>query len=249
MDGVLWRGKVPIGDLPSIFQKMYDNDFKYVLVTNNSTMTAYQYVEQLKSFGVAIDLSNIITSSLATAQHLANKYPNGGSVYIIGENGLRRTLEEYGFHISQDDPLVVVVGMDRGLTYDKLKVATLLIRSGVPFLATNSDRTFPIPEGLVPGAGAIIEALIAATDINPTVIGKPFPIMFEVAVDRLGTQYENILVVGDRLETDIAGAQDLGMKTGLVLSGVTSSEQAKQWEPRPDLITKDLEHILKYLTG
>lgn len=249
MDGVLWRGKAPIGDLPSVFQKIYNNNLKFVLVTNNSTLTAEQYVEKLKYFGVTIEISNVITSALATAQHLANKFPNGGPVYIIGENGLYRTLEEYGFYFSPEGPLAVVVGLDRELTYDKLRIATLLIHLGTPFFATNGDRTFPIPEGLAPGAGSIVHALIAATDVNPIVIGKPFPIMFEVALGRLGTKLENILVVGDRLETDIAGAQELGMKTGLVLSGVTSSDQAKQWKPRPDIITKDLEHILKYLTG
>lgn len=249
MDGVLWRGQTPIGNLSKIYEKIRENEISVVLVTNNSTLTVDQYVKKLESYRFHVDRSSVITSSLATAQFLKKNFPQGGSVYVIGEVGVRLTLEEHGFHHSSENPLFVVVGMDRELTYDKLKKATLLIRSGIPFIATNSDRTFPVPEGLVPGAGAIVEALKAATDVNPTIIGKPSPIMFQVAVDQLETSVDNILVVGDRLETDIAGAQELGMKTALVLSGVTNSNQVEEWKPPPDFIARDLDHILELLFG
>ena len=122
-----------------------------------------------------------------------------------------------------------------------------LIRSGLEFIGTNPDRTYPTPGGLIPGAGAILAAVEAATDICPTIMGKPSPEMYRVAMERLETRPEETLVVGDRLETDIAGGQQLGCKTGLVLSGVTSLQAAHSWIPAPDWIEQDLTALLDRL--
>jgi 4-nitrophenyl phosphatase len=139
----------------------------------------------------------------------------------------------------------VVAGMDRKLTYDKLRRATLLIRAGAPFIGTNPDKTFPVPEGLIPGAGSILAALETATGVTPLIMGKPSPAMYEVALMRLGTSPAETLVIGDRLETDIEGAQKIGCRTGLVLSGVTTAVQARLWKPQPDIIAENLESIVK----
>jgi len=244
MDGVLWRDEQPIGDLPEIFRKIEARGLKALLATNNSTRSIEQYLEKLRSFGVSLRPWQVINSSQATAQYLRDQYPQCDSVYIIGENGLYQALDQMGFHHSEKDPQAVVVGMDRQVSYQKLSQATLLIRSGLPFIATNPDKTFPIPAGLAPGTGSLLAALEAATDVKPYVIGKPFPVMYRIALERLETPDNQTLVVGDRLETDIAGGQSIGCPTGLVLSGVTDKEQANRWNPPPDIIAKNLTALL-----
>lgn len=245
MDGVLWRDDQPIGDLPKVFQKIESRNLKVLLATNNSTRSIDQYLEKLQSFEVTLQPWQIVNSSQATAKYLRDQYPDGDSVYVIGEGGLFQALEQIGFHHREQDPQAVVVGMDRELSFHKLTEATLLIRSGIPFIATNPDKTFPTPRGLIPGTGSLLAALEAATDTKPYVIGKPFPVMYQIAIERLGTPYGSTLVIGDRLETDIAGGQSLGCPTGLVLSGVTTQEQADRWNPPPSFIARDLDELLE----
>ncbi len=247
MDGVLWRGSKPLGDLPTIFRRINEKNLRAILATNNATASADQYLERMRSYGVMLEPWQVINSSQATALYVSRRFPPGSPLYVIGEEGLVNDLREAGFCMAAEGAVAVVVGMDRKLTYKKLKTATLLIRAGVPFIATNTDRTFPVPEGLVPGAGAIIAALEAATDVKANVIGKPEPPMYLAALERLGTSPEETLVVGDRLETDIAGGQAIGMPTALVLSGVTSAEQAKAWRPPPDLVLPDLTTLIEVL--
>jgi 4-nitrophenyl phosphatase len=134
--------------------------------------------------------------------------------------------------------------MDRFLTYEKLKIATLLLRKGVPFIGTNPDLTFPTPQGLAPGAGSILAALTAASGMVPTIVGKPETTIYQIALERLGLLASQVLIVGDRPETDIAGAQKIGCYTALVLSGVTNKDQANAWKPVPDIIALDLESII-----
>jgi len=150
-----------------------------------------------------------------------------------------------GFVLDDEEAIAVIAGLDRTLTYDKLSKATILIREGAEFIATNGDRTFPMPFGLVPGAGAIIAALESATGISPMVVGKPSSFMYHVAMERMGSNPHQTIVIGDRLETDIAGAQELNCRSALVLSGVTTEEMAKAWNPPPDRITSDLAHLLQ----
>jgi 4-nitrophenyl phosphatase len=134
--------------------------------------------------------------------------------------------------------------MDRSLTYAKLSKATLLIRSGVPFYGTNPDRTFPTPEGLVPGSGAILAFLETASDVKPILGGKPSPAMMDLAMQRLGTSPQQTLAVGDRLETDVLGGQNAGCRTALVLSGVATLQDLENWSPKPDLVAKDLAQLV-----
>jgi 4-nitrophenyl phosphatase len=166
---------------------------------------------------------------------------------VVGEPSLKEVLTSYGFQVvDENDPnvIAVVAGMDRTLSFDKLRIGALLVRRGALFVGTNPDRTFPTPEGLIPGAGSILAALEAATDVTPLIAGKPAPSMFRLALDRLGAKPEEVLCIGDRLETDIAGGQSVGCKTALVLSGVTTLEAAKAWRPAPDVIVPDLSSLL-----
>jgi 4-nitrophenyl phosphatase len=245
MDGVLWRGTEAIGDLHAIFDQISKNGWRVLFATNNGSRTIQQYIELLASFGVDAQPWQVITSSIAVANLLSKKFPNGGPVYIVGEQGVIEACKEHGFFQSESTALAVIAGIDRSLTYDKLKTATMLIRSGVLFIGTNPDRTFPTPEGLVPGAGAILAAITTATDVSPIIVGKPEPAMYQIALERLKLSPNEVLVVGDRPETDIVGAQALGCPTALVLTGVTDSTRAHTFKPAPDLIVKDLESLVK----
>jgi 4-nitrophenyl phosphatase len=248
MDGVLWRDQQPIGDLAAIFQAIERSGRKVVLATNNATLSVAQYLDKLRRFGVELQSWQIVNSPEATAQYLEKLFPEGGKVFIIGEAGLVETLEAHNFHHSETDVCAVVAGLDRGFSYDKLKIATYWIRAGASFIGTNPDRTLPTPQGLAPGAGAILAALQAATDVEPIIIGKPSVEMYRLALERLNACPEHTLVVGDRLETDIAGAQKLGCRAALVLSGVTSESAARAWQPAPDWIAADLSEVIDLLT-
>jgi 4-nitrophenyl phosphatase len=247
MDGVLWRENQPIGDLPRVFHRIKEKGMKVTLATNNATLSAERYLLKLQDFGVALDLDQIINSAQAAGYHLAKLHPSGGAVYLIGEDGLSTTLSKYGFEHGEENVLAVVAGLDRSFTYEKLFKATAFIRTGVKFIGTNSDNTLPTPNGLVPGAGAILAAIEAATDVKPKIVGKPSPGMYRLAMDRMHTSPDSTLVVGDRLETDIAGAQSIGCPCALVLSGVTKSEMANSWIPSPDWIVPDLTALLDEL--
>lgn len=247
MDGVLWRDTQAIGNLPEIFDRIQLLDLRVILATNNATRTVSSYLEKLAGFGVSLEPWQIITSSQATARYLKTRFPSGGNIFVVGETGLENALGEQGFTTGDGSAIAVVAGMDRHVTYEKLAKATLLIRAGAAFIGTNPDRSFPTPAGLVPGAGAILAALETATDVPPTIIGKPGPIMYQQALERLGTSAEETLAVGDRLETDILGGQNTHCKTALVLSGVSTLEQAQTWNPAPDIITSDLTALLETL--
>ena len=247
MDGVLWRDTQPIGNLPEIFARIQQLDLRVILATNNATRTVASYLEKLSGFGVHLDPWQIITSSQATAHFMKTQCPKSGNIFVVGETGLQDALHEQGFTTGDGSAIAVVAGMDRQVTYEKLSKATLLIRAGATFIGTNPDRSFPTPAGLVPGAGAILAALETATDVSPIIIGKPGPIMFQQALERLGTTPEETLTVGDRLETDILGGQNARCKTAVVLSGVSTLEHAHAWKPAPDLITPDLTTVLDTL--
>lgn len=247
MDGVLWRESAPIGDLSTVFRRINYLGIDAVLATNNPTLTVQQYIEKLENFGVRLDPQQVVTSGIATAHYILDLFPQGGAVYIIGETGVKQALGDLGFFHSDDGAQAVIVSLDRELTYQKLLHATLLIRSGVPFIVTNPDRTLPIPGGFAPGAGSISAAIQTASDTEPVVIGKPQPELYRIALKRMDVAPEDTLVVGDRLETDIAGGQAIGCLTGVVLSGVSTLKDATSWTPKPDFIEPDLAALIEKL--
>lgn len=248
MDGVIWKADAPIGDLAATFIRIRERGIKFVFATNNSTRTSEQYAARLKEFGVDTEPWQVITSSQAVAHAVAQKFPPGTKVFMIGEDGVRSALEEKGYEIlpleNASMAEAVVMGIDRGVNFQKLSEATLLVRRGIPFYATNPDKTFPTPRGEIPGAGAWYSIIVTATDVQPVVAGKPFPFLMELALEKLGTKKEETLVVGDRLETDIAAGQAVGCPTALVLSGVSTMEEADLWRPKIDIIASDLETLI-----
>jgi 4-nitrophenyl phosphatase len=253
MDGVIWRGDAPIGDLAATFKRIREHGLKFVFATNNGTRTSEQYATRLQSFGVNVEPWQVITSAQAAAHGLAQKFPRGTKVFMIGEAGVQLALEERGFEIlsieNAPQAQAVVLGIDRQINFQKMAEATLLVRRGVPFYATNPDKTFPTPRGEIPGAGAWYSVIVTASGIEPIVAGKPFPFLMELALEKLKTGREETLVVGDRLETDIAAGQAAGCPTALVLSGVSSRQQAQAWDPPPDLMAFDLGELIESISG
>jgi 4-nitrophenyl phosphatase len=251
MDGVIWKADAPIGDLPATFERIRKRGLKFVFATNNGTRTSEQYVERLKGFGVDVEPWQVITSAQAAAHGLAQKFPRGTKIFMIGESGVRTALQEKGFDVlsveNAPNAEAVLMGIDREINFQKMAEATLLVRRGVPFYVTNPDKTFPTPRGEIPGAGAWYSIVVTASGVEPIVAGKPFPFLMELSLEKLGTGKEETLVVGDRLETDIAAGQGVGCPTALVLSGVSSQLQADNWKPRIDIVAADLTSLIEML--
>lgn len=243
MDGVLYRGDHPLPGARRFVTALQNQGIPFILLTNNSTRTPAQYVARLKRMGLQVSPSTILTSAQATAMYLEKVAPRGARIYVIGEDGLRDEIAGRGYVIAESNVAFVVVGMDTHVTYEKLRIATLAIRSGAAFIGTNPDRSFPAKEGITPGCGAILAALEAATDVRPTVIGKPQRAMFDLALRKLGTRPEETAMIGDRLETDILGGREAGLLTILVLTGVTSRRDLSESSIKPDVVCKGLRQL------
>ncbi len=244
MDGVLWRGDTALPGLAAFFAMLARRGVPVALASNNSGKSRAEYVAKLAAMGVTgLTEANIVTSRTAMVDYLATRYAKGTTAYVIGTPGLAEAIAAIGFRLG-GDAQVVVVGIDYTLSYDKLKRASLLLRAGADFLGTNGDLSVPSREGLAPGNGAVLAALEAATGRAPTVIGKPARPMYETALRVLGTPAARTLMIGDRLDTDIAAAAALGLRTALVLSGVTSAADAARGPIRPDAIFAGLPEVL-----
>ncbi len=213
-----------------------------MLATNNSSKNIAEYVARLNSLNVPVTAENIVTSGLVTAEAMTRQYPSGTPIYVIGSESLIELLTSYGYVVDPGEAKVVVVGLDITLTYDKLRIAGQRILVGADFIGTNGDLTLPTAAGLAPGNGSILAALQAMTGRAPRLMGKPEPVMFQVALERLGTSAEHTLMVGDRLDTDIEGAQRAGLHTILVLTGV--STRSDIGETAPDAVYDDLAALL-----
>jgi 4-nitrophenyl phosphatase len=251
MDGVLWRGPEPLLDIGKLLEGFRCLGCRVYCVTNNSTNTVQRYQEKLSGLGAELDASQIVTSAEATAVYLASRFASGSRVFVLGEEGLKKTIQNAGFQViasaQEQNALAAVVGLDRNFVYQDLNLAVQHICRGAEFIGTNPDRTIPTPDGPAPGAGAIIEAIEASCGSKAIMIGKPAQHLFKVALSRSGVAPEETLMIGDRLETDILGAQKLAIKTGLVLSGITTRADAENWHPRPDIIAENAVEILRIL--
>jgi 4-nitrophenyl phosphatase len=250
MDGVLWEGDRPMPGLADFFQTLRERRIKFVLATNNASKTPEQYVSKLAGMGVTVAREEILTSAQAAALYLRQKSANGAKVFAIGEDGVRQALAETGFTLTdlyEVDAQFVVCGMDRGLSWDKLATATLNIRAGARFIGTNPDVTFPTEHGITHGNGAVLAAIQAATGVAPIIIGKPEPIMYQLAMTRLGAAPAETAAIGDRLETDILGAVRAGIRSVFVLSGVSSRDQLAGLDYQPTWVMQDIREVTKAL--
>lgn len=250
MDGVLWEGEQPLPGLLEFFATLRDLNARFILATNNASRTPEQYVDKLARMGVQVTRDEILTSAQATALYLRAQTPNGARVYTIGEDGLLNALREQGFELCDlydVSAQFVVCGMDRGVTWDKLATATLNINAGATFIGTNPDRTLPTERGLTHGNGAILACLQTATGRAPTIVGKPEPLMYQQAMARLNADPATTVAIGDRLDTDILGAVRAGIKSILVLSGVSTRDQLNNPACRPTWVMDGIGDITRAL--
>ncbi len=250
MDGVLYRGERPLPGAAELVKELAQQGLGCVMVTNNSTKTPEQYAAKLGRMGITVSPDRILTSGIVTRDWMRLHYPAGTRVYVLGMPALEEAILGDGrFVRAGRDADVVVSGADFTLTYEKLKIATLAIRNGANWIATNADRTFPSEEGLIPGSGAIVAAVSAATDRTPLVIGKPEPAMVLRAADILGLSPSEVLLIGDRLDTDVLAGKRAGARTALVLTGVSSRADLAHTEVMPDLVLDDLRVLLHVVRG
>lgn len=244
MDGVLWRGDEPLPGMEAFFSFLKREGIGFILATNNSTRTPDQYAGRLARYGVEVPKETILTSALVSAAAAAELAPAGAKMYVIGEEGIQQALLERGFVLDDEEADYVVVGWDRQLTWDKLATASLLIHGGAAFLGTNPDTNFPTEAGPVPGDGAILAAIEVTTGVEPLVTGKPAPQMYEEAMRRMDATPETTAMIGDRLDTDIAGAERAGLTTILVLSGIATAEDVAGSQVKPDVVCADIEELV-----
>lgn len=245
LDGVLWRGEEPIEKNLERVREWEREGRKLVYITNNSTRLRKYYLEKLRKLGLFPELPDIITSAFATAVYLKEK--GISSVYVVGEEGLKGEIKGLGMDVFEDEgsiiegeviPDAVAVGMDRDFTYRKIWAAFKAVRGGAHFVASNRDRVYPLPKGEAPGGGVMVRAIEEAIGRKADItIGKPERPIMELALRVSNEKKENILMVGDRLDTDIEAAKRAGIDSLLVLTGLTESAQVGQG---PTYIVEDL---------
>ncbi|MEW6333309.1 MAG: HAD-IIA family hydrolase [Thermodesulfobacteriota bacterium] len=227
MDGVLYRGNEPMPRLGEFFAFLRGRSVPFMLVTNNATRTPEERSAQMAVMGAEVAPSEILVSGQAAARYLRREYPAGTRVHVFGMPALVRAMEEEGFVPADEDVKIVVASVDLEVTYAKVKRAVDLIRGGARFIATNLDPNIPSEDGVRPGSGAMVAMLAAASETEPTAIGKPEPIMYELAMHQMGARPETTAAVGDRVATDIVGGKRASLTTICVLSGASDRAEAK----------------------
>jgi 4-nitrophenyl phosphatase len=247
MDGVLYRGDAPIEGSAAAVDELRRRGVRLVFCTNNSRSTVGQYVDKLARMGIRASPEEIVTSAIVTAEVLAKRGLNGARAVVIGGDGIRTELTSIGVEVDDGaEPAaadLVVVGWDPGFDYSAMRRAAAAVMSGAELIATNDDSSFPAPDGLWPGAGAILASIERASGRRAEVMGKPHDPMMETVAARLDGA-EEVAMVGDRPETDLAGGAARGWATVLVLSGVTGLDEVAQVSPAPDLVVDSLHELL-----
>ncbi|MDA8219695.1 MAG: HAD-IIA family hydrolase [Dehalococcoidales bacterium] len=243
LDGVIYRGGTALPGIPEFFRTLVELGIRYHLLTNNSTLTTQQFVEKVRGMGVPASGKEMLTSAEATASYLVERTQAGAGVYVIGETGLQEAMRAHGFALDAARPEYVVVGMDRQFTYEKLYRGCNAILAGAGFVGSNPDVTLPTEEGLIPGCGTLLAALQACTGKEPTVIGKPETRMLELAMKRMGVERQATAMLGDRLDTDIIAGANAGVTTIMVLTGISTKEEAADSPTQPDIILEDLPEL------
>lgn len=249
MDGVVYVGTRLLPGVQEMFDYLERTGRKWLCVTNNASKTSPQFVEKLTEMGVRARPEQILGSAEATASWLSeqitkNGWPRGKAI-MVGQDGLRAALTSHGIEITTEpkEAAYAVVGINFELTYEELARAALAIRNGARFIGTNSDPSYPSERGLLPGAGSILALMAAATSVQPTVIGKPNRGMYDQAVRRLGAEPTEVMMVGDRYDTDICGALTLGLATTGVLTGVSSRQDFEETQQPPHFIAENLVEL------
>jgi glycerol 3-phosphatase-2 len=242
IDGVLMRGEEAIPGAPEAVERLRGEGVPRVFMTNNSARTPDEVAARLSRVGIAASPDEVVTSALATADVLSRD--GVARAFLVGERGVRDALNDAGIEVVDGEPDevdAVIVGWDRSADYARLRRAALLVERGARLVATNADAAFPAEDGLWPGAGALLSVVTVTTGADADVVGKPRPAMFVAARERASGRRP--LVIGDRLDTDIAGAAALGWDSLLVFTGITSTLDLEGADVRPTYVRDDLSAL------
>lgn len=228
LDGTVYWGKKEVPGAGSFVRELKQQGIKYVFVTNRANRPPDVVSAHLREYGIECDDEHVVTTAYATAE-----YMGGGSAWYIGEEGLKQELDRKGITITDQSPDYVVVSFDRYLTYDKIKTACKLIHGGAKFIATNPDKALKMSDGIVPGTGAIVAAIEAGCGVKPLVIGKPEKYVMEIGLQRMGLGRDDVIAIGDNVNTDIPAGINAGIRTAFILTGVSTLEDlhATPWKP------------------
>lgn len=248
LDGCLWVGGEPTREAPRALEALRAAGKRVAFVTNDTRSTAEEYVRKLWSLGFRASLEEVVTVGGALQHQLAELHgARRPTAYVIGTPAIFRHVADAGLRVVNGTPqaphaeVVVAAGHDE-LHFAELRTATQALLGGADFVAAGRDRTFPMPDGMWPGTGALVAALEYASGRVARTVGKPDPQIFQTALDRLGPG--RALVVGDRLDADLAGARAAGLDGAIVLSGATTRAEAEAADPAPVAVAVDLAALV-----
>ena len=242
MDGVLVTGKQIIPGADRFIASLEEHGREYLVLTNNSLYTPRDLSHRLRSIGLEIPTERLFTSAMATASFLQSQRPEG-TAFVIGESGLTQAIHEIGYVITDIEPDYVVLGETEGYNYENVTRAIRLIDGGARFIATTPDVTGPSETGIVPGCGAMAALIERATGKTPFYVGKPNPLMMRTALNYLDVHSEDTAMIGDRMDTDIVAGVESGMRTILVMSGVTGQGDIERYPYRPTWVLGSVAEI------
>ena len=247
---MLVRGKVPLPGAVEFIRYLNINKIRYIILTNNSTYTPLSLSRFFNSKGMEIKQKNIFTSAMGVGIYLIRNLKPHGKAFVVGSLALKRTIRKYGWSITEEEKVdAVIVGLDRGFNYHKLKIAQNYILEGAVLIGANPDTSFPAEDGRIePGGGSILKAVEAASGIKATIIGKPEGPLVEMALNYLGTPEVETAFIGDRLDTDVLSAKRYNLYSVLVLTGVSGQRKATTIKDiNPDLVVTDLYELINLL--
>ena len=245
LDGSVYYGNKIIEKADEAINSL-DRKYTVSFLTNNSSLSRADYVRKLENFGISCSKYRVITSGYASARYIKRKY-GGSRVYVIGEKGLKNELIEQDIKICEDECDIVLVGLDSDFDYKKMAKALRFILEGALFIATNTDPFLITDEGIIPGTGALISSIEIASGKKAIVTGKPSKFMIDLILNELRVKPKEILVVGDKLETDILMGIEGGMRTALLLTGASKMEDVKKSKITPGYIFKSVIEIPAFL--
>jgi NagD protein len=239
MDGVLVHEEAAIPGADRFLAALQERGTPYMLLTNNSIYTRRDLAARLRASGLEVAEESIWTSALATGKFLEDQRPDG-SAFVIGESGLTTALHSAGYTMTERNPDYVVLGETRTYSFERITQAIRLVAAGARFIATNPDPTGPTPQGPLPATGSVAALISRATGVDPYYVGKPNPLMMRSALNALDAHSETTAMVGDRMDTDVVSGLEAGLHTILVLTGVTTAEEAERFPFRASRVVESV---------
>jgi NagD protein len=246
MDGVLVHENDAIPGANELINRWVDTSKRFLVLTNNSIFTPRDLAARLQRSGLNVPEENIWTSALATAAFL-ERQSGEKSAYVIGEAGLTTALHEAGFILTDQDPAWVVLGETRTYSFETITNAIRMVADGARFICTNPDTTGPSKDGILPAAGAVAAMITAATHREPYIVGKPNPMMFRSAMNKIEAHSESTAMIGDRMDTDIVAGIEAGLHTVLVMTGLTEPSDIEKYPFRPDQVVDSVADLIPHI--